>query len=515
MRAKNESRPRTASRTITHYQGNESATNECSQTQARCHKNQSGKPSKMSMKRWHHKSRNGCLQCRQRRIKCDESRPACRNCIRAEAADGCTYRENTAPATRPSSTTVASPRIPPNPGSPVPLSHRELELMHHFCISTSQALDDEPVISNWMRDVAPTLLIPHSNLVGGLLGLTAAHLAYQRPYDKTPYISLAYSHLNHALVQSQLSLQNLSSAQMTAEYAGALCLTAICTSLTIQALPVVDGNQQAMTPVRRFVTNFRAFRGISVVFWACSIHGRGLDQSFLPPNGSVSMALADEESLRVLDDVYMLIRANGQSCHTQADERKHAMYCAIFDELRNYVRAKTIRQVATVITGSTPAQWNLFCKLIEEGDIICSLVGLCYTVAYSHFDNRWFMGGLQGQVAEVLAARVIGAGELETKIGTWARRRVVPHNAMMNVPAKTGTEITTGSSSRPGTVLPSNDYVAAPMMGEYSVAEGHIMAPPQDHATRAAHMAQQSASEYYLLQSTFDPAAFLASQPHQ
>ncbi|KAI5362405.1 Putative zn(2)-C6 fungal-type DNA-binding domain-containing protein [Septoria linicola] len=221
----------------------------------------------MSMKRWHHKSRNGCLQCRQRRVKCDEGRPACRNCVRAETADGCTYRQNTTVPTRISSNNPGTPpRIPPAPGSPVPLSYRELELMHHFCISTSHAIEDEPTIASRMRDVAPKLLLPHSNLVGGLLGLTAAHLAYQRPYDKEPYIALAYSHLNHALVQSQHSLQNLSSSQLTPEYAGALCLTAICTSLTIQALPVVDPNQSSMTPIQRFITNFRAFRGISVVF---------------------------------------------------------------------------------------------------------------------------------------------------------------------------------------------------------------------------------------------------------
>ncbi|KAI3621551.1 c6 zinc finger domain protein [Moniliophthora roreri] len=32
--------------------------------------------------RFHTKSKRGCLTCRKRRIKCDETRPTCRNCYR-------------------------------------------------------------------------------------------------------------------------------------------------------------------------------------------------------------------------------------------------------------------------------------------------------------------------------------------------------------------------------------------------------------------------------------------------
>ncbi|RYO89988.1 hypothetical protein DL766_005112 [Monosporascus sp. MC13-8B] len=35
-------------------------------------------------RRAHRKSRLGCLQCKKRKIKCDETRPSCLNCIRRE-----------------------------------------------------------------------------------------------------------------------------------------------------------------------------------------------------------------------------------------------------------------------------------------------------------------------------------------------------------------------------------------------------------------------------------------------
>ncbi|KAL4874932.1 hypothetical protein BJY04DRAFT_202931 [Aspergillus karnatakaensis] len=37
-------------------------------------------------RKFHRKSRTGCLECRARRIKCDETRPSCGNCDRASMA---------------------------------------------------------------------------------------------------------------------------------------------------------------------------------------------------------------------------------------------------------------------------------------------------------------------------------------------------------------------------------------------------------------------------------------------
>ncbi|QRD87522.1 hypothetical protein F9C07_505 [Aspergillus flavus] len=36
----------------------------------------------MAIRRAHRKSRHGCTNCKQRRVKCDETRPYCQNCTR-------------------------------------------------------------------------------------------------------------------------------------------------------------------------------------------------------------------------------------------------------------------------------------------------------------------------------------------------------------------------------------------------------------------------------------------------
>ncbi|KAL4727711.1 hypothetical protein ACLX1H_004397 [Fusarium chlamydosporum] len=47
------------------------------------------------LRRRHRKSRNGCLECKRRHIKCDEKRPACGNCIVSERT--CSFPPTTAP----------------------------------------------------------------------------------------------------------------------------------------------------------------------------------------------------------------------------------------------------------------------------------------------------------------------------------------------------------------------------------------------------------------------------------
>ncbi|KAH7239511.1 hypothetical protein BKA59DRAFT_484627 [Fusarium tricinctum] len=47
-------------------------------------------PSAKRVRRAHRKSRLGCQHCKKRKIKCDETWPVCRNCIRNNAT--CIYQ---------------------------------------------------------------------------------------------------------------------------------------------------------------------------------------------------------------------------------------------------------------------------------------------------------------------------------------------------------------------------------------------------------------------------------------
>ncbi|KAJ1337220.1 transcriptional activator protein UGA3 [Microdochium nivale] len=115
------------------------------------------------MRRKHNKSRTGCKQCKQRRVKCDETLPSCQRC--AGAARPCSLADTTplsvlrpscSPAllpppasvsSRSTSRTADSDTGPTTPASvdcaattpPVSFTAAHLELLHHFLTSFEQS----------------------------------------------------------------------------------------------------------------------------------------------------------------------------------------------------------------------------------------------------------------------------------------------------------------------------------------------------------------------------------------
>ncbi|KAF5024681.1 hypothetical protein F66182_3251 [Fusarium sp. NRRL 66182] len=67
------------------------------------------------LRRAHRKSRNGCLECKRRHIKCDESRPACSNCVVSDRS--CSFPPSTSTA---SSAAIPTPTsLPSQPESSI------------------------------------------------------------------------------------------------------------------------------------------------------------------------------------------------------------------------------------------------------------------------------------------------------------------------------------------------------------------------------------------------------------
>jgi len=63
-------------------------------------------------RRHHSKSRKGCLTCKQRRIKCDETKPACRQCV--DYGRHCSFLDSPSPPPRPPAAAVATQSAQPS-----------------------------------------------------------------------------------------------------------------------------------------------------------------------------------------------------------------------------------------------------------------------------------------------------------------------------------------------------------------------------------------------------------------
>ncbi|KAL4977915.1 hypothetical protein BDW66DRAFT_131319 [Aspergillus desertorum] len=181
----------------------------------------------MATRRSHKKSRNGCDQCKQRRIKCDEGRP-CMNCSRRGMA--CIFESRSSAITPPNgqndrgvlsdirgrllATCSDSPALQTPSQDPFRVFHDRLadgtwfpqewtaqdpELMHHYTLTTSKTFARRPQMQETWQVAIPEIAYSHEFLMHGLLGLSALHLAYLKPERYSHYLAGAGFHMSLGL----------------------------------------------------------------------------------------------------------------------------------------------------------------------------------------------------------------------------------------------------------------------------------------------------------------------------
>ncbi|KAI0024850.1 hypothetical protein F4780DRAFT_479953 [Xylariomycetidae sp. FL0641] len=133
-------------------------------------------------RRSHPKSRTGCKTCKARKIKCDEQKPACGNCIKHNV--DCDFR---AVAERQGSGT-------PTPGSSSDLNMQDLELIHNFTTSTFSTMSESLVIRDFYRISLVQIGFACDYIMRALLAVSALQLAHYRPHMRDYYQSLAMTH---------------------------------------------------------------------------------------------------------------------------------------------------------------------------------------------------------------------------------------------------------------------------------------------------------------------------------
>ncbi|KAF6794653.1 C6 zinc finger protein [Colletotrichum sojae] len=168
-------------------------------------------------KRPHRKSKLGCKTCKKRKIKCDELRPACRNCVRhLVACDFLKIHSRPPPPTSPArdigggvGMNIALPRPSTGDGTntstkytplplPLPLppadqalNFVDLELIHNFTTSVYATLSTDPVVRRMWRVSVVRLALRCEYVMRALLSVSALHLAHRVPERKEALVSRA------------------------------------------------------------------------------------------------------------------------------------------------------------------------------------------------------------------------------------------------------------------------------------------------------------------------------------
>nr|UYO77173.1 Zn2Cys6 transcriptional regulator [Trichoderma calamagrostidis] len=133
------------------------------------------KTNKPLSRRGHFKSRLGCFNCKRRRVKCNELRPACSPCGRLGL--NCSYPTSAATSSS-SSSSPSSPRVALSP-----LALEDLRFYHQFLLAAFPTL---PLKRKdvWME--AAAMSYQYDYLAHAVLGLGASHLSRHSNTDYTP-----------------------------------------------------------------------------------------------------------------------------------------------------------------------------------------------------------------------------------------------------------------------------------------------------------------------------------------
>ncbi|KAK7215878.1 hypothetical protein V2G26_003881 [Clonostachys chloroleuca] len=247
-------------------------------------------------RRPHKKSRNGCQQCKRRRIKCDESKPICGTC--SHLSQRCNYdscgsqletrdlevrkrgrpRKNwtvvsverrTASPSEVNTTTALSTSVPLARSSPdsstwnverplhLPWDAEDLELFFHYQNEVCAGMGG-PDLQLW-KDRIPRLAFRRHGVLHLLLAVSAIHLSRQEPLRRGRLEERAEVHLAIGLRRTTDILPNLS-VENCAELYVATILVCTCTLAKRPGpdnlLVVADGGE---------VSWWDLFRGVRII----------------------------------------------------------------------------------------------------------------------------------------------------------------------------------------------------------------------------------------------------------
>ncbi|KAF4463665.1 Zn2 Cys6 DNA-binding [Fusarium albosuccineum] len=210
-------------------------------------------------RRFHNKSRFGCVVCKKRRVKCDERQPTCGGC--AKIRTRCSYAAQ--PTATSSSTTPEQPRM----SSPLVAEDRstsqsqpsfdllDLSLMHLYATDTCRHIfTGEPQGQVWQHHV-PALAATNGVLMHSMLALTALHQARKDPSRRDAYQTRALHH--HAVGLPRFQDMVASASPETAQV---IVVYAILLGIWIYASPEITAERLSLDDIMSAIDVVRTSR---------------------------------------------------------------------------------------------------------------------------------------------------------------------------------------------------------------------------------------------------------------
>ncbi|CAG7941002.1 unnamed protein product [Penicillium salamii] len=392
-------------------------------------------------RRSHRKSRAGCVQCKKRKVKCDENKPHCHNCERHGV--GCSF----ASASRAPSTTpvdfAESPAVPSGPESaasrmttilppihpiipqslpsmhslaPFPtLAVFDLELLHYYTTSTCYTLSRSPAVQTVWREEAPRIGFSEPLVLHSLLALTALHLA--RSDESRRASCLAHAHMHHNMAVREVVPLVASLAQ---DNGAALFMFSTLTCMFSCAKPSEEGQFLVLFERGDLSDWARFFRGTKTIIQSS---GEDLAKGRLAPifmNGTfVAAAYRSPQALEHGKPYVWELREIVRS-ECSSDPQLRRIYQEALDELGRTlaltIRPDSMRRLET----ADVFRWLLdisddYLNLVCQEEPIALIIFAHWCAAIRQIEWMWWMEGLSSRLLAQLSS------VLDVKYREWLR----------------------------------------------------------------------------------------------
>ncbi|KAF7587062.1 hypothetical protein BBP40_007819 [Aspergillus hancockii] len=224
-------------------------------------------------RRTHKKSRNGCLECKRRHIKCDEKRPTCTNCTTSERS--CEYADifrhaarsrTSTPSASSSTVSVAKDQTsdlstPSSDSLPedAPANMLHIQLLHHFMTEMRNTFN-ENIITGIFSPEVMRICMTSSYLMNEVLAFSALHMSICCPAEEAFYHHHAAQLQTHALtILNNMELEiNQETCIPLFLFSGILNVHMLCNTLVFRDPDFTQFLDQ-------LVTGFRLHHGVRAV----------------------------------------------------------------------------------------------------------------------------------------------------------------------------------------------------------------------------------------------------------
>ncbi|KAL3428156.1 sterol uptake control protein 2 [Phlyctema vagabunda] len=386
-------------------------------------------PRKTKPRRAHHKTRAGCMQCKQRKIKCDEQKPACLKC--EHYGTECSYLQthptggfrsnNTSPSAN--SSANANPYTSPAPQSthaspsplaasslptvlPITFTMLDLELFHFWTKETSQfSFSNDEEGSQIFGSVVVQLAFKNPFLMHELLALAGLHMAHMKPQLEHEYHVAATAHHDMALNLFKPELATLSRKNCDACFAFSSLVTfhTWASQNATTARNIFFRNQASEDQESQHLQWMKLHRGnraiISAVWpW---IEDGALAAFFRPWKG-----LSEDGPMPLLPDEERHLDAVAQAW--QASSHSEQVKKILDDSLKALRRVTSLAGTHETISrhAATMAWMTLvpeeFVRLVEDRVPEALIILASYCVLLKQLQYLWWCQGIAESLLKVL-----------------------------------------------------------------------------------------------------------------